>query len=596
MNQTRPETRGNFGVVASTHWIASATGMAVLEAGGNAFDAAAACGFVMQVVEPHLSGPAGDLSALIWNASEGAPYEVCGQGVAPASASIDVFRGFGLDLIPGSGLLAATVPGAFAGWLTMLQRWGTWELEQVLSYALHYAERGFPMLPATAAAIRGVQVLFTQHWQTSADVWLNNGVVPDAHARWRLPGLAATYRRILSAATGQSREERIESARRAFYEGFVAEAVEAFIRTPRLDGSGESHPGLLTGQDLACWRASVGAPTSIEFAGEYGLLKTDVWGQGPVLSQQIRLFEQVGLFDLPTRSAEWIHLVVESSKLAFADREAWYGDPDFSEVPLDALLSREYAADRARLIGPQASSELRPGSPVGLAPRLADLRREGEQISAATAGASGEPTVGASGPSDGDTCHVDIVDRYGNFVSATPSGGWLQSSPTIPELGFALGTRAQMFYLDKGLPNSLRANARPRTTLSPSIAMKNGEPWMAFGTPGGDQQDQWQAVFLADVVQADRMGVPNLQAAIDAPMFNSTHFPSSFYPREAHPGELVMEARIGQSIIQRLVLGGHHVKESGDWTLGRLSAVLKDDDFLRGAANSRGAQGYAVGR
>lgn len=596
MNQTRPETRGTFGVVASTHWIASATGMAVLEAGGNAFDAAVACGFVMQVVEPHLSGPAGDLSALVWDASECAPYEVCGQGVAPASASIDVFRDFGLSMIPGSGLLAATVPGAFAGWLTMLQRWGTWELKQVLSYALHYAEQGFPLLPGTSAAISGVQALFTQHWPTSADVWLDNGRVPAAQARWRLPGLATTYRRILSAATGPSREERIESARRAFYEGFVAEAVDAFNRTPRLDGSGEYHPGLLTGQDFASWRASVGTPISVEFAGEYGLLKTNVWGQGPVLGQQIRLFEQVGLFELPARSVEWIHLIVESSKLAFADREAWYGDPDFSEIPLNGLLSREYAADRARLIGQQASLEIRPGSPNGLMPRLADLRREGASMSAATAGAGGEPTIATFGPSDGDTCHVDIVDRYGNFVSATPSGGWLQSSPAIPELGFALGTRAQMFYLEEGLPNSLRARARPRTTLSPSIAMKNGEPWMAFGTPGGDQQDQWQAVFLVDVVQADRAGVPNLQAAIDAPMFHSTHFPSSFYPRDAHPGELVMEARIGQSTIQQLILRGHQVKESGNWTLGRLSAALSDGDFLRGAANSRGAHGYAVGR
>jgi gamma-glutamyltranspeptidase/glutathione hydrolase len=597
MIQTRPEIRGTFGVVASTHWIASATGMAVLEAGGNAFDAAVACGFVMQVVEPHLSGPAGDLSALVWNASEGRPYEVCGQGVAPARASTDAFRGYGLDLIPGSGMIAATVPGAFAGWLTMLQRWGTWELEQVLSYALHYAEGGFPLLPGTTAAIDGVQTLFTDHWPTSAEVWLADGSVPTANTRWRLPKLAETYRRILSAATGPSRDERIESARRAFYEGFVAEAIDTFGRTPQLDGSGRAHAALLTGDDLAAWRPSVDAPLAIDFAGEYGLLKTGVWGQGPVLGQQLRLFEAAGLFELPARSAEWIHVVVEAAKLAYADREAWYGDPLFSDVALTALLSREYAAERALLIGHEASLQLRPGSPAGVAPRLADLSQAhvDELMAAAASGASGEPTVGQFGPADGDTCHVDIVDRFGNFVSATPSGGWLQSSPAIPELGFALGTRAQMFYLDEGLPNSLRPGARPRTTLSPSIALKNGEPWMAFGTPGGDQQDQWQAVFLADVVQADRSGGANLQAAIDAPMFNSMHAPSSFYPRDAHPGELVIEARIGATIIQQLTERGHRVTPVGDWSLGRLSAVVKDD-FIRGAANPRGAQGYAVGR
>jgi gamma-glutamyltranspeptidase/glutathione hydrolase len=594
MIQTRPEIRGTFGVVASTHWIASAAGMAVLEAGGNAFDAAVACGFVMQVVEPHLSGPAGDLSALVWNASDEKPYELCGQGVAPAGASIDLFRSLGLDLIPGSGLLAATVPGAFGGWLTMLQRWGTWELDRVLAYALHYAEEGFPLLPGTSAAIAGVEELFRDEWPTSAAVWLDKGHVPAEQTRWRLPALAATYRRILAAATGPSREERIEAARRAFYEGFVAEAIDSFSRTSWLDVSGQRHAGLLTGQDLASWHPSVDAPTSIDFAGGYRLLKTGPWGQGPVLGQQVRLFESAGLFDLPVRSAEWIHVLVESAKLAFADREAWYGDPDFSDVPIGTLLSRDYADARARLIGDDASLELRPGSPDGRTPRLADLSAAAS-VGAST-GAAGEPTVGPFGPSDGDTCHVDIVDRFGNHVSATPSGGWLQSSPAIPELGFALGTRAQMFSLDEGLPNSLRPGARPRTTLSPSLVLKGDEPWMAFGTPGGDQQDQWQAVFLADLVQADRRGSAALQTSIDAPMFHSTHFPSSFYPRDAHPGELLIEARIGNDVIAELVRRGHRVRAVGGWTLGRLSAVLDDGEFLRGAANPRGAQGYAVGR
>jgi gamma-glutamyltranspeptidase/glutathione hydrolase len=308
----------------------------------------------------------------------------------------------------------------------------------------------------------------------------------------------------------------------------------------------------------------------------------------------MQLFGATGVFDLDVRTPEWIHRITESAKLAFADREAWYGDPDHFDIPLNALLSSSYATERAQLVAETASLLLRPGSPGG---RIATLARLPDaQVGAMASGTSGEPTVGAFGPIDGDTCHVDVVDRWGNFVSATPSGGWLQSSPTIPDLGFALGTRAQMFYLQDGLPNSLRPGARPRTTLTPSIALKDGRPWLAFGTPGGDQQDQWQAVFLADLVQADQVGAMNLQASIDAPMFHTTHFPSSFYPRHSRPGELVVEDRLGQATLSELTRRGHLVVQAGPWSLGRLSAVAKDGGVLRAAANPRGAQGYAVGR
>jgi gamma-glutamyltranspeptidase/glutathione hydrolase len=213
-----------------------------------------------------------------------------------------------------------------------------------------------------------------------------------------------------------------------------------------------------------------------------------------------------------------------------------------------------------------------------------------------TYAAIGEPTVKRLGGMGGDTCHVDVVDRRGNMVSVTPSGGWLQSSPVIPELGFPLGTRSQMFYLVPGLPNSLRPRVRPRTTLSPTIALRDGEPWLAFGTPGGDQQDQWQTAFFADVVQADRRGALNLQAAIDAPMFHTTHFPSSFYPRDAHPGEICVEDRLCDEVLQDLNRRGHAVAQFGAWELGRLSVVARDGNVLRAAANPRGAQGYAAGR
>jgi gamma-glutamyltranspeptidase / glutathione hydrolase len=284
-------------------------------------------------------------------------------------------------------------------------------------------------------------------------------------------------------------------------------------------------------------------------------------------------------------SAEYLHTVLECAKLAFADREAWYGDPSFADVPVVELLSAPYAEERRALIGDEASSELRPGSPAGRPPRLPSFR----PVAAASAvPGTGEPTLRM-----GDTCHVDVADRYGNLVAATPSGGWLQGSPVIPSLGFPLGTRAQMFALEEGLPNSLAPGKRPRTTLSPSLALRDGGPYLAFGTPGGDQQDQWSLAFLLGHVH---FGL-NLQAAIEAPAFHTTHFPSSFYPREAFPGRVHIEGRCSPEVIKELRRRGHEVQVEGDWSLGRLSAVARaPDGTLRGAANPRGGNGYAVGR
>jgi gamma-glutamyltranspeptidase/glutathione hydrolase len=576
---TRPELRGSFGMVASTHWLASGAGMSVLELGGNAFDAAVAAGFVLQIVEPHLNGPGGDLPVILWSARDGRASVVCGQGVSPAAATLDAFGDLGLGLVPGTGLLAATVPGAFGAWTTMLERWGTWELDAVLAYALHYAETGFPVLPAIARTIASVAELFSEHWTTSAQTWLEGARAPAVGSWRRSPVVARTYRRVLAEAVGDTREARIASARRYWYEGSIAERIGEFCRTSWRDTSGREHAGLLTAQDLAGWAAGIEEPVRVDYAGRYEVLKTGAWGQGPVFGQSLRLVEALGLAEQEPRSADWIHTVVESMKLAFADREAWYGDDP--HVPLETLLSRDYAGDRARLVGPAASLELRPGSPDGRRARLA-TRPGGESSRPGV----GEPTV------RGDTCHVDVADRWGNLVSATPSGGWLQSSPVMPELGFPLGTRAQMFELEAGLANSLRPGVRPRTTLSPSLALRDGEPWLAFGTPGGDQQDQWQLVFFLDLVQSGC----GLQEAIDAPMFHTTHFPSSFYPREAHPGQLLVEDRMDPGVLASLRERGHDVVLPGAWSLGRLSAVRREAGVLSAGANPRGEQGYAAGR
>jgi gamma-glutamyltranspeptidase/glutathione hydrolase len=590
---TRPELTGDFGMVASTHWLASAVGMSVLERGGNAFDAAVAAGFVLQVVEPHLNGPGGEVPILVWSEADGRATTICGQGTAPAAATIERYTGLGLDLVPGTGLLAATVPGAFGAWLLMLERWGTWPLADVLEPAIYYAENGFPVLDRIADTIGTVRRLFTEDWPTSAEAWLRNGDVPSAGSRMRNPALGETYRRIVveARAASHTREGQIAAARTSWYRGFVAEAITRFCaETSWRDSSGRAHGGLLTGDDLAGWEATTEEPAAYDYHG-YTVLKTGPWGQGPVFLQQLALLSGFDLEAAGHLSADYVHTLTEVSKLAFADREAWYGDPDHVKVPLDTLLGADYNAERRALVGAEASLDLRPGSPGGQPPVLPAPT----EAPAAAADGAGEPTVKPDGEVRGDTCHLDVADRWGNLVSATPSGGWLQSSPYIPELGFPLGSRAQMFWLEPGLPASLRPGARPRTTLSPSLALRDGRPWMAFGTPGGDQQDQWSLNFFLSVVH----GGLNLQEAIDAPTHHSVHFPSSFYPRGAQPGGMIAEDRIGADVIEDLRRRGHDVEVKGPWVLGRLSAVARDTGepgFLRAAANPRGAQGYAVGR
>jgi gamma-glutamyltranspeptidase/glutathione hydrolase len=592
---TRPELTGTHGMVASTHWLASATGMAVLERGGNAVDAAVAAGFVLQVVEPHLNGPGGDVPILV--AARNSPVQVyCGQGPTPAAASIEHYRDLGLDLVPGTGLLAAVVPGAFGAWTLLLEQRGTWRLRDVLEPAIGYAADGFPLLANTAATIATVEQLFRDEWQTSAATYLTHAGVPAAGSRFRNPELAATYRRIVeeAEAAASGREEQIAAARDVFYRGFVADAVDRWCRTEQvMDTSGRRHAGLLDGEDLARWEPTVEASVSVDYA-DVTVHKTGPWGQGPVMLQQLRLLSG---FDLPAMghlSVDWVHTVVECAKLAFADREAWYGDPDHVDVPLETLLSSSYADDRRGLVGDTASYDLRPGSPDGRAPGL-PTRSAGDGVRpAVTADGAGEPTVLSDGTTRGDTCHVDVVDRDGLMVSATPSGGWLQSSPVIPELGFCLGSRAQMLWLEPGLPSSLAGGKRPRTTLTPSIATRDGVPYLAFGTPGGDQQDQWSLAFLLAHLHAEL----DLQAAIDAPMFHTEHFPSSFYPRQASPGRLVVEGRLSPEVVAGLRARGHDVQVTGDWSQGRLSAAGRDPGtgFLKAAANPRGMQGYAVGR
>lgn len=589
---TRPEILGTFGVVTSTHWIASAVGMSILEKGGNAFDAAVATGFVLQILEPHLVGPGGDMPALIYSAKTGKVEVICAQGPAPAGATIEHYTCEGLSIIPGDGLLATVIPGAFDGWMLMLRNYGTMTVRDVLEPAIHYAQHGHPMLPRVSATIKGLAEFFEKEWPTSYKTWLPGGVAPEPHALFCNPVLAATYTRIINEAEcATGRENQIDAARDAFYRGFVAEAIEDYLKTADvMDASGSRHKGVLNADDMAGWSATVEAPQTFDYHG-WTIAKTGPWGQGPVLLQSLALLKGFDVGAMDPLGADFVHTVVETMKLAYADREVYYGDPDFASVPMEHLLSDAYNDARRKLIGTTASMDLRPGRLPGFESQH-DLTMEMLSSMSGT-GAVYEPTMAHLTEKRGDTVHIDVIDREGNMVSVTPSGGWLQSSPIIPGLGFCLNSRAQMFWLKPGLPTSLAPGKRPRTTLTPSIALHEGRPTMAFGTPGGDQQDQWQLSFFLRYVHHRQ----NLQAAIDMPLFHTAHFPGSFYPRTSQPGNVMIESSIGAETIKALRAMGHDITEADPWTVGRLTAARRDaDGLLRAAATPRLMQAYAIGR
>lgn len=586
---SRPTLTGHFGMSASTHWLATASSQAVLERGGNAFDASVAGAFVLHVVEPHLNGPAGDMTGLFVTAGENTPTVLMGQGPAPKNATIEHYRSLGLDKVPGAGGLAAAVPAAVDAWLLLLRDHGSWPLSDILDFAINYAENGYPAVPRIAASIRTVQQLFNDHWPTSAMQWMPEGRIPEAGETITNPDYAQVLRELITAGKEAStREDAIDAARHEWKTGRVAQACAEFMTQEHRHADGGDYAGVITAEDFAEFSATYDEATTIDFRG-YTIAKIGPWGQGPVLLQALKILDGFDDGELDVGTEQGAHTVLEALKLALADRDTYYGD---TEVPLDTLLSNEYAAQRRELIGDQASVEFRPGEIQGVNPALPPLVEPGEAPAGGLGG--GEPTVSRDGEAQGDTCHIDVVDQWGNMVSATPSGGWLQSSPTVPGLGFPLGTRLQMAWLDEHSPSALAPGKRPRTTLTPTLVFQDGQPVMALGTPGGDQQDQWQLLFLLRVL----VGGHTPQQAIDAPALHTTSMAGSFWPRTWQPGGAVVEDRLGEELISGLERRGHRVSRAGEWALGRLSCVTRDPDTgrLTAAANPRQAQGYAAGR
>ncbi len=601
MVTSRPEIVGTFGVVTSTHWLATAAGMAILERGGNAFDAAVATGCTLHIVEPDQNGPGGDLPLVLWSAAKGKVEVICGQGVAPAAISASALRDLGLDVMPGIGHLPAVVPGSFGAWMLLLRDYGTMTPRQVLEPAIGTARDGFRVQPGLARVIAGAKAFMTEHWPSSAVVFLPGGEVPEAGGMFRNPAQADTYERIVaeSEAAGAGREAQIEAARRAWYEGFVAEAIDGFMRQPVMDTSGEAHAGYLTGDDLARWRAEVEAPVTLAY-GDYTVCKPGPWAQSPVMLQQLALLKGFDLGAMDPVGPDFVHTVQECAKLAMADREAFYGDPKFAEVPMDRLLSEDYNDARRALVGERASMAFIPGDIAGFGGRITLRAKGSTNVAHAHMAVIGD--LGSSGARTwadylserhGDTCHFDIIDRWGNMISGTPSGGWLDGSPVVPGLGFGVSVRGQMFWLDDDHPNGLAPGKRPRTTLTPTLALRADEPYLAFGTPGGDKQDQWALhAFLRHVHHG-----MNLQEAVDAPGFYTDHLPSSFYPREWKPGHLAVEADFPDATLAELDRRGHKLEIFGRWGMyNSVTMAARDGNVLRAAASPRRMQCYAFGR
>ena len=582
---TRPEIRGRFGVVTSTHWMASAAGLNILEQGGNAFDAACATAFVNQVVEPHLNGPGGEAPIILYDAKSEQVKVICGHGPAPQAATIEHFQSVGVSVVPGSGLLPGCVPGAFGGWITLLREYGTKSVRDVLGRAIELARNGYPTLPRIEVLLTMLKELFENEWTTSAEVYLKNGNIPKTGSLFSNPLIADMYERIITEAetVGGNREKQIDKALETFYQGFVAEEIDKFYRTECLDTTGQRHKGLLTGQDMAQWRAPIEEPLTYGYHG-YTVCKSQSWSQAPVFLQQLALLKGFDLDAMEPDSPDFLHTITECSKLALADREKFYGDPNFVDVPFDVLLSDDYNDKRRELVGSSASFELRSGDVPGYGGPTFFKTLDDVDFGIDTSSHKG------------DTCHLDVVDKEGNMVASTPSGGWLRSSPCVPNLGFPVGTRGEMFWVMEGMenhPNALAPGKRSRTSLTPTLALKDGKPSLVFGSPGGDRQDQWSLLFFLRRVHYGM----NLQQAIEYPNFSTKHAPSSFYPRLSQPGNLTIESRMPEETIKEMEKRGHDIKITGPWSQSRgvAAGIEHDEGLLLGAASPRSIQSYAIG-
>ncbi len=566
----RPPVSGPSAGLSTGHPLTTAAAFEILLQGGNAFDAGVTALLVGGVVEQDLYGLGGEALILVYPAAEGEVTSVVAQGWAPKGASIEWYESRGRDLL-GEGLDPAVVPGALHGALTVLERWGTMSFERVSARAIEYAGQGFPLRPLTARAIEA-NLGFMEAWPENQRFWLkSDGSLYAAGETIAFPTLAATLTRMVEAERANAhlgREQGIAAARDRFYKGDIAEEMVAFL---------QEHGAPFELDDFAEFYSRVEAPTATEYRG-YTIYKHGFNSQGPVLLQTLNILEEFDLQAMGHNSPDYIHTVVEAMKLAYADRDTYYADTDFVDVPAKGLLSTAYARERAAEIDPgRASVAFRAGDPVPHDPEVdewpfwvADIE---DGVAASDADGSFVPSAGGLK----DTTHVAIVDADGNVFDATPSGGWTGGGVILGATGIGLSTRGEQFWLDPERANQIRPRARPRYTLTPSLVFKDGEPLMAIGTPGGDNQDQTILQAFLNIVEFWDDWYPNLHDALAWPRVRTQHLHGSFWPHAAGFNRMDVESRISPEVANELRSRGHQVIDVPPFGMsGCATAVLID--------------------
>ena len=569
---SRPTVSSTKAVVAAGHYLATAAGIRMLAKGGNAIDAGVAAGFALAALRPHKNGIGGEAPTLVYSPKLGKAFAISGVGTAPKALTIDWLRQRGIKSIPGFGYLGAIVPSQIGAFCTALSMFGTLPLDEVLQPAVEICFDGYPCYEGLREYLSTTEDgLFTKQLPENGRVFLKDGKAPKLGELIKQPDMGTTYQRMAdayrAAAADGNREKGIQAAIDRFYRGDIAEEIIEYCRSFALDDGSGNSACLMTLEDLANYQTIVEEPKTVRYRN-FQVFKCGPWTQGPVLLQSLKLLEGFDLKAMGHNSVSYIHTLVECMKIAYNDRNRYYGDERFSTVPFDMLLSDAYA----------------------------ERRRAEVDLSDANLGKMWDDDLfDSGGKSDarGDTTHLDAVDAEGFMMSSTPSGGWIRSNPRVPGVGLQLSTRGQMFYMKEGHANSLAPGKRPRATLTPSMAFKDGKPWMAFGSPGGDNQDQWGLQTFLNLAEFDMY----MQDALDAPTFYTTHFRNSFYPHNADRGYVFYEP-LPAPTVNELLARGHKMIPVEAYNGGESCAVRLNpkNGMVEGAASAKEErQAYAMG-
>jgi gamma-glutamyltranspeptidase / glutathione hydrolase len=570
--QMRPVLRGRDYAVSSMKAEATAAAVRILDAGGNAFDAIVAGQAVLSLVDPDSNGFGSDAQILLYDAKKKEVVAIDAEGTAPKLATIDWYNKNNGGKLPNSdGLLAASTPGVVDAWYILLDRWGTMSLEQVLQPALEVAEQGFPLSEGLARGIAGSQKI--RKYPTTMKVYVPNGRVPQVGEIFKNPDAGRTLRRLIEAehqAKAKGRHEALKAARDRFYKGDIAQEMGKFFA---------ENGGLYRYEDFAGYSAKVETPVAVDYRG-FRVYKNPSASQGPVELITLNMLESYDLKALKHNSADYIHASAEALKLAMADREKYLGDMEFVKIPYDGLLSKEYARERRGLLDmAKASLELRPGTP--------------EKFMRATEPVRRDVRVNLEGDADhyGDTSYIAVIDKQHNMVGFEPSlHSGFGTGVVVGDLGFIFTCRGDYYSLTPGEPNSLEPGKRPRSTLQSTLVMKDGQPYLLIGSPGGDDQVQRTLQTLLNIVD---FGM-NVQQAIEAPRWTTRAFPASPFPHTMYPGDLSVEASIPEAVQKALTARGHKLRVARDWTLGANAAILIDPKtgVLNAGVDPR-TEGYA---